>query len=137
VNNLGTIGAENRLKTAETKNHKAPRINRIANVSLSAKTGLAYFFTRKYDQSGLDAYYGTAVDFRTGEIVWEQQIGTGSQFDTLGAGAGDRTYRRAVRGCKRWVYRDVGQVLTTVTVVLAEWATRPRHVDIRETLVNE
>jgi len=49
---------------------------------MSTETGLAYFYTRKYDESGLDVYYWTAVDFRTGEIVWEQQIGTGSQFDT-------------------------------------------------------
>ena len=56
---------------------------------MSTETGLAYFFTRKYDQTvqgyepfGLEVYYWTAVDFRTGEIVWEQQIGTGSQFDT-------------------------------------------------------
>jgi hypothetical protein len=56
---------------------------------MSTETGLAYFVTRKYDQTvpgyepyGLDVYYWTAVDFRTGEIVWEQQVGTGSQFDT-------------------------------------------------------
>jgi len=56
---------------------------------MSTKTGLAYYFTRKYDQTvqgyepyGLDVYYWTAVDFRTGEIVWEQQIGRGSQYDT-------------------------------------------------------
>jgi hypothetical protein len=56
---------------------------------MSTATGLAYFFTRKYDKTvpgyepyGLDVYYWTAVDFRTGEVVWEQQIGTGSNFDT-------------------------------------------------------
>jgi outer membrane protein assembly factor BamB len=49
---------------------------------MSTKTGLVYFFTKKYDETGLDVYYWTAVDFRTGEIVWEQQIGTGSQFDS-------------------------------------------------------
>jgi len=49
---------------------------------MSSETGLAYFYTRKYDETGLDVYYWTAVDFRTGEIVWEQQIGTGSKFDT-------------------------------------------------------
>jgi hypothetical protein len=49
---------------------------------MSTETGLTYFYTRKYDENGLDVYYWTAVDFRTGKIVWEQQIGTGSQFDT-------------------------------------------------------
>ena len=49
---------------------------------MSTETGLAYFYTKRYDVTGLDVYYWTAVDFRTGKIVWEQQIGTGSQFDT-------------------------------------------------------
>ncbi len=57
---------------------------------MSTKTGLVYFFTRKYDKTvpgyepdGLDVYYWTAVDFRTGAILWEQQIGTGTQFETF------------------------------------------------------
>jgi hypothetical protein len=49
---------------------------------MSSQTGLAYYFARKFDETGLDVYYWTAVDFRTGEIVWEQQIGTGRQFDS-------------------------------------------------------
>jgi hypothetical protein len=49
---------------------------------MSTVTGLAYFYTMKYDENGLDVYYWNAVDFRTGKIVWEQQIGTGSPFDT-------------------------------------------------------
>lgn len=49
---------------------------------MTTETGLAYFYTKKYDETRLDVYYWTAVDFRTGKIVWEQQIGTGSQFDT-------------------------------------------------------
>ncbi len=60
-----------------------------AGPKMSTETGLAYFFARKYDHTvpgyepdGLEVYYWTAVDFRTGEIVWEQQIGTGSKFDT-------------------------------------------------------
>ncbi len=50
---------------------------------MSTKTGLMYFYNRRDDQSGLDVYYWTAVDFRTGAIVWEQQVGTGPQFDTF------------------------------------------------------
>ena len=60
-----------------------------AGPKMSTESGLAYFVTRKYDQTvqgyepyGLDVYYWTAVDFRTGEVVWEQQIGTGTAFDT-------------------------------------------------------
>ena len=49
---------------------------------MSTKTGLIYFYTQKYDQAGLEVYYWTAVDFRTGAIVWEQQVGTGSQFNS-------------------------------------------------------
>jgi hypothetical protein len=56
---------------------------------LSTKTGLVYFYTRKYDHNipgyepyGLDAYYWTAVDFRTGEIVWERLVGTGTLFNS-------------------------------------------------------
>jgi len=56
---------------------------------LSTRTGLVYFYTRKYDQNipgfepyGLDVYYWTAVDFRTGEIVWERLVGTGTLFNS-------------------------------------------------------
>lgn len=48
---------------------------------VSTKTGLVYLYTRKYDAAGLDVWYWTAVDFRTGATVWERQVGTGSQFD--------------------------------------------------------
>jgi hypothetical protein len=50
---------------------------------MSTRTGLVYFYNRKDDPSGLDVYYWTAVDFRTGAIVWEQLVGTGPQFDTF------------------------------------------------------
>ena len=48
---------------------------------LSAATGLVYMFTRKYDSTGTQVWYWTAVDFRTGTLAWERQAGTGSQFD--------------------------------------------------------
>jgi hypothetical protein len=55
---------------------------------MSTKNGLVYLFTRKYEQAvmgygpnGLDVYYWTAVDFRTGETVWERRVGTGPLFD--------------------------------------------------------
>ena len=54
---------------------------------LSTSTGLVYTITRRYDASapnpspGLDAWYWTAVDFRTGEVVWERLAGTGPKFN--------------------------------------------------------
>jgi len=49
---------------------------------MSTRTGLVYLFTREYDETGLDAYYWTAVDFRTGDVVWSQLVGTGALFDS-------------------------------------------------------
>jgi len=51
---------------------------------MSSKTGLIYLYTQKYDQTipGY-VYYWTAVDFRTGAIVWEQQVGTGPRFNSF------------------------------------------------------
>jgi len=49
---------------------------------LSTKTGLVYLFARQPDPvSGVDVWYWTAVDFRTGETVWQQLVGTGRWFD--------------------------------------------------------
>lgn len=52
-----------------------------AGPALSTGNGLVYTYTRKYDARGLDVWYWTALDFRTGKVRWEQQVGTGSQFD--------------------------------------------------------
>lgn len=56
---------------------------------LSTRTGLVYFYTRKYDQNipgyelyDLDVYYWSAVDFCTGEIIWERLVGTGLEFNS-------------------------------------------------------
>jgi hypothetical protein len=57
-------------------------------MKMSTKTGLVYVVSRKYDSGapgypapGLDVYYFTAIDFRTGEVIWERQLGTGFNFD--------------------------------------------------------
>jgi hypothetical protein len=43
---------------------------------LSLATGLVYTVTR--DRKGLvDSWYLTALDFRTGDVVYEQRYGTG------------------------------------------------------------
>ena len=58
---------------------------------LSTWTGLVYAVTRKYDATvpgdgnfGHDVYYFSAIDFRTGEVVWERRIGTGFAYDAWG-----------------------------------------------------
>ena len=63
---------------------------------LSTRTGLIYIITRELDMSkvdanhpfGLDVYYWTAVDFRTGETVWKKLAGTGSMYDSFYTGIG-------------------------------------------------
>jgi hypothetical protein len=45
---------------------------------LSTRTGLIYLYERKYDvQNAVWAYYWTALDFRTGKVVWQKMAGTG------------------------------------------------------------
>ena len=49
---------------------------------LSTRTGLLYVIARQRDeQNGVDAYYWTAIDFRTGEVVWQKLAGTGVNYD--------------------------------------------------------
>ena len=52
-----------------------------AGAAMSTRNGLVYTYTRRYDSNGLDVWYWTAVSFRTGRVMWERQVGTGSQFD--------------------------------------------------------
>ncbi len=49
---------------------------------LSTATGLVYLYTKSPDAPGwIDAFYLTAVDFRSGETVWKTLAGTGFRFD--------------------------------------------------------
>jgi len=56
---------------------------------LSTKTGLIFLVSRKSDMTrqdaqhpyGLDVWYWTTIDFRTGQTVWEKMAGTGPGFD--------------------------------------------------------
>ena len=54
------------------------------SAKLSTRTGLIYTYARKYDnQNGVWVYYWTALDFRTGETVWQKMAGTGdARFDS-------------------------------------------------------
>jgi hypothetical protein len=55
----------------------------VAVSVLSTRTGLIYTQDRKWDaQNNVNAYYFVALDFRTGEVVWEKLMGTGDKFDS-------------------------------------------------------
>ncbi|MEU5001839.1 hypothetical protein [Streptomyces sp. NPDC021622] len=48
---------------------------------LSTAAGLLYFYTKEPNSLGIDAWYLTAVDFRTGETKWKRLAGTGIAYD--------------------------------------------------------
>ena len=54
-------------------------------LELSTKAGLIYTQDRKWDaENNVYAYYFVAIDFRTGEVVWEKLMGAGDKFDSIG-----------------------------------------------------
>jgi hypothetical protein len=54
----------------------------VMTLELSTRTGLIYTQDMKHDDKNkVNAYYFVALDFRTGEAVWEKLVGTGDQFD--------------------------------------------------------
>ncbi len=59
-----------------------------ASAKISTPTGLIYTYARKYDNAKrVWVYYWTALDFRTGETVWQKMAGTGHlRFDTFWPG---------------------------------------------------
>ncbi|MDI3406241.1 hypothetical protein [Streptomyces cavernicola] len=48
---------------------------------LSTTAGLLYFYEKDPNRLGIDAWYLTAVDFRTGERRWKRLVGTGPSYD--------------------------------------------------------
>ncbi|MFE3328776.1 hypothetical protein [Streptomyces sp. NPDC059176] len=48
---------------------------------LSTANGLVYFYEKPPHPLGIDAWYVTAVDFRTGERRWSRLTGTGLRYD--------------------------------------------------------
>ncbi|WP_055700915.1 hypothetical protein [Streptomyces silaceus] len=48
---------------------------------LSTANGLLYFYTKEPNSLGIDAWYLTAVDFRTGGTKWKRLAGTGLAYD--------------------------------------------------------
>jgi hypothetical protein len=67
-----------------TSNERAPSV--VPKVS--TKTGLLYLFTKDPDPVNptSDAWFWTAIDFRTGATVWKQLAGTGLNFNDHYAG---------------------------------------------------
>ena len=49
---------------------------------LSTQTGLIYVIDRQDDEASVDVYYWTAVDFRTGKVVWRKMAGRGVAWDS-------------------------------------------------------
>ena len=66
------------------------RTERVPSVvsKLSLATGLLYTFTKDPDPVNptADAWFWTAVDFRTGRTVWKRLAGTGLGFNNHYAG---------------------------------------------------
>ncbi|OKK23308.1 hypothetical protein AMK09_08525 [Streptomyces sp. CB02488] len=48
---------------------------------LSTANGLLYFYEKQPNSLGIDAWYLTAVDFRTGQRRWTKLTGTGPSYD--------------------------------------------------------
>ncbi|MER5889314.1 hypothetical protein ABT160_36280 [Streptomyces sp. NPDC001941] len=48
---------------------------------LSTANGLLYFYEKEPNKLGIDAWYLTVVDFRTGERRWRKLTGTGIAYD--------------------------------------------------------
>ncbi|MBP1701928.1 MAG: hypothetical protein H6Q38_1035 [Chloroflexi bacterium] len=61
------------------------QIASTSSAKLSTRTGLIYTYARQYDdQNDVWVYYWTALDFRTGEVVWQKMAGTGhTRFDAF------------------------------------------------------
>ena len=62
------------------ENKKLSVPNVVSQASLA--TGLEYTYTKQGDLGLTDAWYFTAVDLRTGELVYKQLAGTGVLFDS-------------------------------------------------------
>jgi hypothetical protein len=48
---------------------------------MSLANGLIYTYSKPAKSDGTDAWYFTAVDFRTGKVAWKQLAGTGTLYD--------------------------------------------------------
>jgi len=62
-------------------------VSSVSLPKLSTQTGLIYVSERQDDETGVDVYYWTAVDFRTGKVVWRKMAGRGVAWDSYFAPA--------------------------------------------------
>ncbi len=65
---------------------------------LSTKTGLIYAYTRPPDPSGSEGYYWAAIDFHTGNTVWQRYAGSGLPYNNNYAGLAIGPNRTAYLG---------------------------------------
>lgn len=65
---------------------------------LSTKTGLIYAYTRPPDPSGAEGYYWAAIDFHTGNTVWQRYAGSGLPYNNNYAGLAIGSNRTAYLG---------------------------------------
>jgi len=68
-------------RTAWTSEERSPSVV----PKLSRGNGLLYVYTKDAHEAGLDAWYLTAVDWRTGRTAWEVRTGFGPAFDNAWA----------------------------------------------------
>jgi hypothetical protein len=66
-----------RCRTAWTSDERAPSV--VPKLSLA--NGLVYTYTKPPRTDGLDAWYLTALDFRSGRTVYRRLAGTGFGFN--------------------------------------------------------
>ncbi len=66
-------------KCEETWTSEAIAPTSVAKVSL--ETGLVYAYTKRSSLLGVNAWYFTALDARTGRTVWSVRVGIGSMFN--------------------------------------------------------
>lgn len=69
--------AKFRCRTAWTSHVRAPSVV----PKLSLRNGLVYTYTRPPRSDGIDAWYLTTLDFRTGRTVYRRLAGTGFGFN--------------------------------------------------------
>lgn len=81
---------------------------------LAAASGLVFTYTKPPREDGTDAWYLTAIDYRTGETVYKRLAGTGfgynNNFAPVSIGPDDTAYVGVLGGLS--LYRDSGAALT-------------------------
>lgn len=74
----------------------SPEVAPTSGTTLSRATGLLYAWTKRRSWVGVDAWYLTALDARTGRTAWSARGGTGAWADNDGAtvtlGPGDAAF---------------------------------------------